>query len=351
MVDKEGIFVYVEGGVFGTPAGQKEIYRGPHTHMRSEGTWVLGIALNMARHGHPTTIAGYPWGDINQYPLPKNITLQKECKGEYDIFINVGWGYNFILDRVSNIKAGHYIFGWGGDPAGSDLLEYVTKHNITNYYMARTSRCFKGLFAKFPYNIYMPTPIIDKIKDVPNVNSKKMLWGNRGAFHPWYTPQSEKVLEFMERHPDYEYTVLLYGDIKERSIKNNMLDIVQRFEKLPNAHLLEPYTGIPHDDFIRELDQSKILLANGLPSAHPQTLEAVCNGCIPLIWKTSEHHFQDNNGNVNERFGFNGANVDKLLDDDELYIRYFRDLANATKDHEYNNAYNIFMEEIRNKSQ
>jgi hypothetical protein len=347
---KETVMVHVPGSPFGITPGTKEIFKGPYTHMRSEGTWMLGVALNMARHGHPTTIIEYPWGDINTYPLPNNITLTKEFKGNCDIFIDIGWEEVHAVKNFSNINARHYIHGWGGNPAHCSFLEYFTKKGINNHYMARTSRCFKKLFDAFPLSIYMPAPLIDEINKLPNINSKKMLWANRGAFHPSYTYQSEKLLEFMERHIDYQYTVLLYGDIKERAIGNNRHDIVERFEKLPDARLLEPYSGFDHDEFLKELGESKILLANGQPSAHPQTLEAVCMGCIPVLWLFAENHFQDPNGTfINSSFTFDGPNIDKILDDQELHIKYFKALAEVTKDHEYDNSYKILMDQIRDK--
>jgi hypothetical protein len=350
-MNKETVFVNVVGSPFGVPAGYPEIYLGPYTHMRSEGTWLLGVALNMARHGHPTTIIDYQWGDTGKYPLPPNITLQKGCAGVCDIFIDVGWDPLYAVQRFSGVNARHYIHGWGGDPAGSSFMEWQKTTGAKNHYMARTSRCFQKYFNEFPYSIYMPTPIIDKIKPTANFNSKKMLWGNRGAFNLSYTPQSEQVLQFMEKHPDYEYTVLLYGDIKEKALQIGRPDIITRFEKLSNKRLIEPYWGLPHDEFLQELNQSKILLANGQPSAHPQTIEAVCYGCIPLLWNNAEHHFQSIGGTpVNEPYGFNGPNgLEVILDDHDVWQEYYEQLADTTRDHEYDNAYNIFMDAIHQK--
>jgi hypothetical protein len=352
-MSKETVIVNVPGSPFGIPAESSEIYLGPYTHMRSEGTWLLGVALNMARHGHPTTIIDYQWGDTGKYPLPPNVTLQKGCAGVCDIFIDVGWDLKYAVERFSGVNARHYIHGWGGDPAGSSFMEWQKSTGAKNHYMARTSRCFQSYFFKFPYSIYMPTPLVDKIKPTANFDSKKMLWGNRGAFNLSYTPQSEKVLEFMERHTDYYYKVLLYGDIMEKAKEIGRSDIINRFEKLPNRYLSIPYSGVPHDVFIEELSESKILLANGQPSAHPQTLEAVCYGCIPLLWKNAEHHFQTSSGvNMNEFYPYdlNGPDgVDSILEDPNAWQKYYNLLADTAKDHEYDNSYNIFMDAIHRK--
>jgi len=44
-----------------------------------------------------------------------------------------------------------------------------------------------------------------------------MLWGNRGAYNASYAYASDEILEFMERHQEYEYKVLLFGDIQEKA--------------------------------------------------------------------------------------------------------------------------------------
>ena len=348
---KETVIVSVPGSPFGIPAGAPEIYLGPNTHMRSEGTWLLGVALNMARHGHETTIIDYQWGNIDKFPLPPNLNLQRGFYGVCDIFIDCGWDLKYAVERFSGINARHYVHGWGGDPAGSNFLEWQAKTGAKNHYMARTSRCFQKQFFEFPYSIYMPTPLVDKIKENPNFKSKKMLWGNRGAFDPSYTPASEKVLEFMERHPEYEYKVLLYSDIEKKAKESGRLDILKRFENLPHRYLHIPYSGIPHDEFLRELSESKILLANGQPSAHPQTLEAVCYGCIPLIWTFAEHHFQLITGQpVNKYYDTNGPDgIDQILEEPDKWQDYYDALKTVTLDHEYDNAYNIFMDSIHRK--
>jgi hypothetical protein len=352
-LSKETVIVNVCGSPFGIPAESPEIYLGANTHMRSEGTWLLGVALNMARHGHPVKIVDYQWGDTNKYPLPPNVTLQKGCTGICDIFIDCGWDLKYAVERFSGINAGQYIHGWGGDPAGSSFLEWQNKTKAKNHYMARTSRCFQSFFFKFPYSIYMPTPLVDKIKPTANFNSKKMLWGNRGAFNLSYTPASEKILEFMERHPEYNYKVLLYSDIKAKAMEIGRADIIERFEKLPNSILDYPYSGIPHDVFLQELSESKVLLANGQPSAHPQTLEAICEGCVPLIWSFAEHHFQSLDGTpVNELFGISGPDgLEAFLEDPEAWQEYYELLKEPTRDHEYDQAYKTFIDELHRKEE
>jgi len=352
-MSKEKILVGVPGSPFGIPAGAKEEYLGPYTHMRSEGTWLLGVALNMARHGHPTTILEYSWGDQNRYPLPPNVTLQKEYYGDCDIFIDCGWDLTYAVNRFKNITAKHYVHGWGGDPAGSTFLEWQSKTGAKNHYIARTSRCFQSYTQRFPFSIYMPTPLAPQVKPHSNFNSKKMLWGNRGAYNASYAYASDEILEFMERHQEYEYKVLLFGDIQEKAAAIGRTDVVPRFEKLPNRYLHVPYWGIPHDEFLKELDESKVLLANGNPSAHPQTLEAVCYGCIPLLWDFAEHHFQNQNGTpMNKILGIIGAKgIEKILDDGPTWESYYHLLAEAASDHTYDNAYNIFMEELHKKEE
>jgi hypothetical protein len=351
-MNKETIYVNVQGSPFGVPAGAKEEYLGPNTHMRSEGTWLLSVALNMARHGHQTTILGYPWGDQNIYPLPPNIKLQKEFTGECGIFIDCGWDLQYAVDRFANIKAKHYIHGWGGDPIGSTFLEWQKNTGAKNHYMARTSRCFQKHFFKFPFSIYMPTPLCEKVKRNSNFRSKKMLWANRGAYNEAYAPYSDKLLEFMERHQEYEYKVLLFGDIVEKSTQLcKRTDVYNRFKALKNRFLHVPYWGIPHDQFLKELSESKVLLANGCPSAHPQTLEAVCMGCVPVLWSHSEHHFQNWGAEpYNQFYGIDGLEgLEQFLEDFDSWEAYYTLLTDAAKDHEYDNAYNIFMGAIRRK--
>lgn len=347
----ETVFVHVQGSPFGVPAGAREEYLGANTHMRSEGTWLLGVALNMARHGHPTTILAYPWGDQQVYPLPKNITLQKEFSGECDIFIDCGWDPRYAVQRFTDIKAKHYVHGWGGDPAGSSFLEWQKITGAKNHYLARTSRCFQKLFYQFPFSIYMPTPICEKVQRNSNFRSQKMLWANRGAYNESYAQYSDRLLAFMERNPKYEYKVLLYGDIEQKAAAIGRTDVTRRFDALPNRRLSIPYWGIPHNEFLYILSESKVLLANGCPSAHPQTLEAVCCGCVPVLWNHAEHHFQNWGGDPYNRFydieGPEG--LERILEDLYSWEAYYTLLTDAAKDHEYEAAYRIFMDGIRRK--
>ena len=351
---KETVIVGVPGSPFGVPAGAKEEYLGPNTHMRSEGTWLLGVALNMARHGHPTTIIDYQWGDQNRYPLPENITLQKGFTGKCDLFIDCGWDNKYAVERFSNINARHYVHGWGGDPAGSSFLEWQKGTGAKNHYLARTSRCFQKDASNFPFNIYMPTPLVDKVKAHSNFDSIQMLWGNRGAYNDSYAQYSDRLLEFMERHPNYDYLVLLYGDIVEKSNAIGRLDVPGRFERLRNRYLHVPYWGIPHDEFLQQLGSSKVLLANGCPSAHPQTLEAVCLGCIPVLWNFAEHHFQDTAGKpLTDIFMVDGPEgaFEEMLEDRTCWETYYKILVTAAKDHEYQTSYDLFMNGIRQKEE
>lgn len=347
---KESFFINVQGHPFGDG-----LLCGNNTHMRGEGMWMLDMALNIARHGHDVTILAYQWGDRNNYPLPRNISLQNEFEGECDVFMDSGWEDTHAPQRCKKIKAKCYIHGWHGDPAESTFLNYVKEHNLKNHYIGGMSRCFKYFCDKYPFSLYAPLPVVDKIKSTPNINSKKMLWANKGAFHIAYIKYSEQVLEFMERHPDCEYTVLFYGDIINRAISEvNRPDIIKRFERLPNANLIEPYTGITHDKFMKELDDSILLLDNGQPSAHPQSIEALCMGCIPLIWDVGEHqhHFQTKSyENVPKKHNMEnvGPNIDRLLTDKNLHIEYYNALRDVMTDHENDNAYEILMNGIYNK--
>lgn len=383
MSDKETVAVYCPCGPFGVKPGEIMVYRGPWTHCRSEGSWMLGMALNMARHGHPTTILEYPWGNIHDYPVPENISFQPHADtyhGKFDIYISMGWEDVVAPMRFRDIDARHYIHGWGGNPRGSTFLEYAKKHNLKNHYLARWSKCFANLFDTFDYGIYMPTPLVDKIKTVGNFHAKKMLWGNRGAFSPGYKRESLKVLEFMERYPEYEYTVLLYDDIRQRCLykKNYYGDgiggkegkwIVNRFESLNNKKLISTYKGLDHHEFLKELGESKLLLANGQPSCHPQTLEALCMGAIPLVWNFADHHFKHVPIDIskygkelherdpaykypNVEFGTNGVEgIDEIMNDESEYQRYYSALREVTLDHEFDNAHNIFMNNIKEKEE
>jgi hypothetical protein len=350
---RESVFVHVSGAPFGIPAGAREQYLGPYTHMRSEGTWLLGVALNMARHGHPTTILAYPWGDQFDYPLPENVSLQKDFVGKCDIFIDCGWDDRYALDRFKDVKAGFYVHGWGGDPAGSSFLNWQKKTGAKNHFMARTSRCFQKQFREFPFSVYMPTPLCEKVKRNSNFKSRRMLWANRGAYNESYAQYSDQLLAFMERHPEYYYEVLLYVDIMQKAKQLGRLEEVDyRFRHLPNRDLSFPYWGIPHNQFLNELSESKVLLANGCPSAHPQTLEAVCMGCVPVLWSHAENHFQNHFGySYNLHYGVDGPNeaFDLMLEDFDAWETYYTLLTDAAKDHEYDNAYSIFKEELLEK--
>lgn len=383
MSDKETIAVYVPGSPFGVKPGEKEIYRGANTHMRSEGSWMLGMALNMARHGHPTTILEYPWGNIHDYPLPENISLQPHSdiyKGKFDIYLSMGWEDVVAPKRCSGIDAKIFLNGWGGNPRHSTLESYIKNHpdKMKNHYLARWSRCFANLFDTYEYGFYAPTPIVDKIPEKGNFNTKKTLWGNRGAFNPGYKKYSLEILDFMEKYPEYEHTVLLYDDIKQRCLheKNWYGDgiggkegawIVSRFESLKNKNLIDTYQGLPHDEFLKELGDSKLLLANGQPSCHPQTLEAVCMGAIPLVWNFADHHFKDVPSDKskygkelherdpaykypNVEFGINGTDgLDQIMNNEDLYQKYYSELRRVTVDHEFDNAYNIFIHNVKEK--
>lgn len=359
MKTKETIGIQVSCAPSGH-SGYKE-YKGPWTHCRSEGTYLLSLALNLARHGHSVTIFEYQWGDQERYPLPDRIKLQKEMNGEYDIYLGTGW------DECSSVKARIYCHGWGGDPFSSHLIDYVNKKGIKNHFMMRNSRAFWNNFGDYPYSIYVPIPLVDKIEKKGNFESKKMLWGNRSAFNgDYYIQNSEKVLEFMEKWSgSYKYKVLLWGEIKENAMLFGRTDIIRRFEELRNKNketeLVEPDIGIGHDEFLTELKESKILLDAGHPGEHPQNLEAICMGAIPLIWKKTEHHFQniikDDNGknkstNINDIYGIDGSNgIDKIMNDEDLYQKYFSALREVTTDHEFDKAYDIFISEIKKKEE
>ncbi len=341
-------------------SGDKGEFKGAYTHCRSEGTWLLGVALNMAQHGHYVTIMGYQWGDPSIYPIPQNVHLQDTIQGEFDIYIDAGWDDTYAPKRVEKIKSKIYIHAWGGSPHTSSLISYVESRNIKNHFMARPSKAFWKEYTTYPYGIYMPTPLVDKIKVKGNFDSDKMLWGNRGAFNKEYAKDSQKVLEFMVKWKDeYRYKVLLWGDIIEKVRQNFDLDysddIIRKFKYLKNCEFVEPYIGIGHDEFLNELSESKILLDTAHPPEHPQNLEAVCMGAIPLIWRKSEHHFQilpqsGNSVNVNELYEVDGPDgMDRIINDEELYQRYFDSLKTVTLDHEYNRAYTIFMQEIKDR--
>jgi hypothetical protein len=199
----------------------------------------------------------------------------------------------------------------------------------------------------------MPTPIIEKVKPHSNFESNKMLWGNRGAYNASYAQYSDRLLALMERHPNYDYHVLLFGDIVEKATAIGRTDVPARFEKLPNRYLHIPLWGIPHDEFLQQLSMSKVLLANGCPSAHPQTIEAVCCGCIPVLWDIAEHHFQDPNGKqLNELYGIRGPeDLEKILDKPLNWELYYTVLAAAAKDHEYDRSYDILMDGIHRKEE
>lgn len=348
-------------------------YKGQSTHCRTEGVSVLNVALNMARHGHEVTLCGYQWcepGDESKYPLPANVKLQKEVGGKYDVWFDAGWSIPHAEERCSKVDAQIYCHTWGGNPDSSHLEESICNGKTKGkHYMARVSRAFWREFDKYPYSIYMPTPLIEKIRAEGNYNSNKMLWANRGSWNKDYASRSEKILEWMEKHPEYEYTVLLWGDIKEKAHqffdKNYADSIVQRFENLKNKELIEPYTGLPHDEFLNELSKSKILLDSAHPPEHLANIEAVCMGCIPLIWNgAGEHHFQwiteamsisnclsspKQGHKINEAFGMDGVNVDRILNTETLYQRYFKELSRVTVDHEWENAYQIFVDELKKK--
>lgn len=370
MTYKETVGIHISCGPVGIPeAYMYERHRGPWTHCRSEGTYLLGIALNLARHGHDVTLFEYQWGNRELYPLPEGITLQSRISGEYDIYMGPGWDVG-TPSKLSNIKAKMYCYLWGGNPFSSQLLDYVKPKGLNNHFMMRNSRASWKSSEEYPYSIYAPSPLVDKIKTKGNFDSNKMLWGNRHSFNTnYYYPNSTKVLEFMEKHVElYKYKVMFWKEIREMASKMGRTDILIRFRKLKDKNkgtsleteLMDSYNGIGHDEYLIELNQNKILLDSGHPGGHPQNLEAICMGCIPLLWKNDEHHFQniirDNNGkgissiNVNNIYGMDGpSGIDKILNDEKLYQEYYSALREVTLDHEYDIAYKICMNEIRKK--
>lgn len=339
----ESFLVHVCGGPFGIDPGSESIYKGPWTHMRSEGTYTLAIALNLAQHGHPVTIAMYGWGDQNKYPLPENVSLIKSFEGTYDYYIDHGEPWDAFEQRGKNVKASKYIFGYGGAP---NHPKFFDDNWDPRWRVARPNLCFKDWYDKLPPNrgIYMPHPLSEKLYP-PNVDSKYMVWGNRGSFCTAdYSRASEQVLQLMERHSEYTYLVLLYSDIKgthfDKKIPGASPDIISRFEKLPDVVLDEPYYGLDHDVLLGKLKKSKVLLSNGRPACNPLPIEQVCFGGITLAWE--EGPFVT----VAQKYGFFGAGIDELLDSRELYIKYQEEQADIAKDHVYENAYRIFMEEL-----
>ena len=181
----------------------------------------------------------------------------------------------------------------------------------------------------------MPIPTAEK-QYPPNASANMMLWGNRGAFNKECTKGSELILQLMERHPEYNYLVLLFGDIREKA----SAEIVSRFKQLPNGHLNEPYYGLDHDDLIARLKQSAILLSNGAPGCNPLPIEAVCYGGITLVWDDSP--FQP----LADKYGYYGADIDELIKSKERYIEYQKAQAEVASDHIWDNAYSIFMQEL-----
>ncbi len=366
MSDKQIIGCNVSCTPFGNYVDIGKL-KGPWTHCRTEGISVLNFALNMARHGHKTVICGYEWGDLREYPLPENIILRNDVGGMYDIWVDAGWENVHAPIRCSKVKANIYCHTWGGPPGSSGLVEYAESKGIKkgfNHFMARVSRAFHKEYTEYPYSIYIPTPLVDKIKPIGNFNSKKMLWANRGSFNADYAARSEKVLEFMEKWCDkYDYTVLLWGDIKEKASAIGRSDIIRRFGDLrarnKNTRLLDPYSGLDHLEFLNELISSKILLDTAHPPEHLANLEAICMGCIPFIWRgAGEHHFQniykegkerkEESIKINELFDMDGPiGIDKILNNEELYQKYFDALANVTVDHQFDDSYRIFMDEVK----
>lgn len=331
-MSKESFIVHVCGAPFGIDPGSKAVYKGPWTHMRSEGTWLLSVALNLARNGHPVTIAMYDWGD---YPIPENVSFTKEFKGKFDYYIDVGGPWEIGGTRMNDVKAGKYIWGWGGSP---NYPEFLNDNWKDKWRVARPNACYKEGYDALPPNrgLYMPIPAAEK-QYPPNVSANMMLWGSRGAFNNVYTENSELILQLMERHPEYNYLVLLFGDIREKA----SVEIVERFKRLPNGYLNEPYYGLDHDELISRLKQSAFLLSNGTPGCNPLPIEAVCYGGITLVWTDSP--FQP----LIAKYGYYGANVDELIGSKDNYIKYQKAQAEIASDHIWDNAYRIFMKELQ----
>lgn len=336
---KEKIFVVVQGNPY------KGEFKGQHTQMRGEGRYELNLALNLARHGHPVSILNFRWGDTNKYPLPPNIKLEQTnweiFGGDCDIYIKTGWEDCKEPMIHRNVHAKVYLHGWFGNPKMSSFFNYYNQHKflLKNHYMFGLKPSFDG----FPQDIYVyvPMPIIEKIKEYPNINSKKVLYANKEGFDGEFLYISIKNLEWMEQHPEYQYTILFFDNIEKTLKEQKLYNIIDRITKIPNVNLVSG--GIPHDELINELGKSILLL--DLAGLHPLTTEAISMGCIPI--------FLGNDGvrvHAIIDIGLDPEKQQKFLynmNDNTSFIEYYNYLRSKIEDQQYDNSYNIFMEGIR----
>lgn len=334
----ESFFVVVQGNPY------KGEFKGQHTQMRGEGRWELNLALNLARHGHPVSILDFKWGDTSKYPLPENITLEQTgyeiFRGNCDVFFKAGWEDCKEPIIYRNVKAKMYIHGWFGNPKSSSFLNYHNKHifSTKNHYMAGLDKSYED----FPCDmyIYVPLPTTEKIKDYPNVNSNKVLFANKGAFDENYLHVSLKILKWILQNSQYQYTILFYRDIEKRLQNQLQYQIIEKLHA-PNIRLID--SGLSHEEFIKELDESILLLDQ--PILHPQTAEAISMGCIPI--------FLGHEDPVRIK-GFDIVHIDhdkqlKFLEGKIDTVEYYNLLKNLIIDNQYDNAYQILMKQIRNK--
>ena len=335
---KEKFFIVVQGNPY------KGEFKGQHTQMRGEGRWELNLALNLARHGHPVSILGFKWGDTSKYPLPENITLEQTgweiFGGNCDVFFKAGWEDCKEPMIYRNVKAKIYIHGWYGSPKSSSFLNFHKQHKFStkNHYMAGLDKSYED-FPRDMY-IYSPIPIIEKIKDSPNINSNKVLLANKGVFSGDYLYVSLKMLEWIIQNPKYQYTILFYDDIEKR-LKEQMMHYI--IEKLHTPKIRLINGGLSHEEYIKELVDSIFLLDQ--PILHPQTAEAISAGCTPIFLGHED----------TERINaFKVINVDhdkqlRFLEGKIDIIEYYNLLKNLIIDQQYDNAYQILMKEIQDK--
>lgn len=312
------------GGPQGLSTDPDACFKGVSTHLRSEGTYILEHALNLARHGIEVEYQCEMWGSND---IPHNLNIVKTIT-DCDVLLSSG------LEEYSTISNNLHLHFWGST---SDELNCLSgKHIYLQGY-----NFILNAWKNNTHGMYAPHPIYEK-QLKPNVNSTNTLWANRGAFfNTQYASESEPLLQILERHQDFNHTILLFDNIREEG--GNA--IASRFENLHNRKLIRPLSGVNHTEFINLLSKSKFLMSFIRQQVAPTPIEAVAYGAVPFVYSNSQHNFET----ILKDFDLDGIKTEKLFTDDELYIEYHTALSQYIVNHSYDNSFNILMSGIKER--
>lgn len=313
------------------PASSEGVAKGAAGgNYRGEGTYTHLLAFNLARHGHEVLLVSSYWGD---YPTPPNLTVStnyEDVNTDCDAYIMV----SLMPEYTAMPNATTTIYGqWGSTLPNYELHEGVKiAYPLKMYY----DRC------EYENKMYMPIPLAESIK-APNYDKRQTFFANRDS---WLDKNPNghggpAQLILMEQLKHWHHRVQAFNEIR----LNATPEEIARFEALPNKTLIENSEGLTYDGFCEVLSESKLLMASGYTMVSLQIAESVLFGCVPILWERGYSIFDKSEmplikGTTSEEF-------QKLLNDDQFYSAYQNSLSACVTDNLFDNAHDIFMEELK----